>query len=142
MTRRVTKKYVCSHWNKLDKSSPSFALSFHSARSSTSLNLHIFTSMQYSLLALAFLASVNAAPAPQATVTTITSTISATPDYFQTSETNTFFANPTATAAEPFLAETNPAPFPSESYIPPSPLEVRSQWTEPFTYTRHWLTSI
>lgn len=35
------------------------------------------------------------------------------------------FQGPTPTGPEPFLAETNPAPFPSVSYYPPSPLETQ-----------------
>ena len=57
-----------------------------------------------------------------------TSTASATdttevPQYFQTKP--ELFAGPTPTGAEPFLAQTNPAPFASVSYIPPSPIETQ-----------------
>jgi len=39
--------------------------------------------------------------------------------------TDGFFRGPTKTGSAPFLAETNPAPFSSVSYIPPSPLETQ-----------------
>ena len=45
------------------------------------------------------------------------------PDYFQT--TPEIFAGPTVTGSAAFLAETNPAPFPSTTYIPPQPLETQ-----------------
>lgn len=50
-----------------------------------------------------------------------TATISTeVPQYFQTKP--ELFAGPSPTGAEPFLAQTNPAPFASVSYIPPSPV--------------------
>ena len=60
--------------------------------------------------------------------TSAASTASATdataiPQYFQTKP--ELFAGPTPTGAEPFLAQTNPAPFASVSYIPPSPIETQ-----------------
>lgn len=45
------------------------------------------------------------------------------PDYFQSSP--EAFAGPTSTGSAAFLAETNPAPFPSTTYIPPQPLETQ-----------------
>ncbi|KAL9097125.1 MAG: hypothetical protein Q9165_000551 [Trypethelium subeluteriae] len=48
---------------------------------------------------------------------------SAVPQYFQT--TPELFAGPTPTGPAPFLAETNPAPFPSTSFIPNTPLETQ-----------------
>ncbi|PNS16618.1 Acid phosphatase [Sphaceloma murrayae] len=45
------------------------------------------------------------------------------PQYFQTEP--KLFAGPTATGSAPFLAETNPAPFASISYIPNAPLETQ-----------------
>ncbi|KAL9057901.1 MAG: hypothetical protein Q9162_002028 [Coniocarpon cinnabarinum] len=52
-----------------------------------------------------------------------TATSSDVPDYFQTTATDFRGETPTGTPA--FLAETNPAPFPSTSYIPPQPLETQ-----------------
>lgn len=43
--------------------------------------------------------------------------------YFQTVP--ELYAGPTPTGFAPMLAATNPAPFPSVSYIPPSPLETQ-----------------
>lgn len=45
------------------------------------------------------------------------------PEYFQT--TPTFLPGPTATGSAAFLAETNPAPFSTVSYIPNTPLETQ-----------------
>ena len=45
------------------------------------------------------------------------------PQYLQTSP--ELYAGPTPTGSAPFLAETNPAPFPGVSYIPVSPLETQ-----------------
>ena len=45
------------------------------------------------------------------------------PDYFQS--TPEIFAGPTPTGSAAFLAQTNPAPFPSITYIPPQPLETQ-----------------
>ncbi|KAI9726363.1 MAG: hypothetical protein M1828_001637 [Chrysothrix sp. TS-e1954] len=45
------------------------------------------------------------------------------PQYFQT--TPGLFAGPTPTGTPAFLAETNPAPFPDTTYIPPQPLETQ-----------------
>ncbi|KAK4962330.1 hypothetical protein LTR66_012699 [Elasticomyces elasticus] len=45
------------------------------------------------------------------------------PDYFNTDL--AYFPGPTATGSAPFLAQTNPAPFPGTSYIPNSPLETQ-----------------
>ena len=67
---------------------------------------------------LALLGYANAA-AVSTIVTTITT--SSPPDYFQT--TPEIYQGPTPTGKEPFLAETNPAPFSGVSYTPPSPLE-------------------
>jgi hypothetical protein len=69
---------------------------------------------------LAFLGVVNASPV-KTIVTTITT--SSPPDYFQT--TPEIFQGPTPTAGEPFLAQTNQAPFSGVTYIPPSPLETQ-----------------
>ncbi|KAF2103962.1 phosphoglycerate mutase-like protein [Rhizodiscina lignyota] len=49
---------------------------------------------------------------------------SGVPQYFQT--TPEVFAGPTPTGVPAFLAETNPAPFPSTTYIPPQPLETQT----------------
>ncbi|KAF2153909.1 phosphoglycerate mutase-like protein [Myriangium duriaei CBS 260.36] len=54
---------------------------------------------------------------------TPTSSSSGVPQYLQTSP--ELYAGPTATGPAPFLAETNPAPFPGVSYIPVSPLETQ-----------------
>ena len=70
---------------------------------------------------LALLSSVEAAAKPTVTIVTITSTIP--PDYFQT--TPELLPLSTATGPEPFLAQTNQAPFASVSYIPPHPLETQ-----------------
>ncbi|PSK35977.1 Acid phosphatase [Elsinoe australis] len=51
------------------------------------------------------------------------SSTSDVPQYFQTVP--ELFPGPTATGSAPFLAETNPAPFASVSYIPNSPLETQ-----------------
>ncbi|KAG8626677.1 hypothetical protein KVT40_005622 [Elsinoe batatas] len=48
---------------------------------------------------------------------------SGVPQYFQTEP--EVYAGPTPTGSAPFLAETNPAPFPTVSYIPNSPLETQ-----------------
>ena len=48
---------------------------------------------------------------------------SAVPDYFQTSP--EAFAGPTPTGSAAFLAQTNPAPFPSTTYVAPQPLETQ-----------------
>lgn len=45
------------------------------------------------------------------------------PDYYQTKP--ELFPGPTPTGKPAFLAETNPAPFPSTTYIPPQPLETQ-----------------
>ncbi|KAF2860705.1 phosphoglycerate mutase-like protein [Piedraia hortae CBS 480.64] len=45
------------------------------------------------------------------------------PDYFQTKP--ELFPGPTPTGDPAFLAQTNPAPFPSTTYIPPQPLETQ-----------------
>ncbi|GAM87896.1 hypothetical protein ANO11243_059240 [Dothideomycetidae sp. 11243] len=45
------------------------------------------------------------------------------PQYLQTSP--ELYAGPTATGSAPFLAETNPAPFPGVSYMPVGPLETQ-----------------
>ena len=50
-------------------------------------------------------------------------TSSDVPDYFRT--TPPFYPGPTETGVPAFLAETNPAPFPSTTYIPPQPLETQ-----------------
>lgn len=65
------------------------------------------------LLAAAGLASAAVIEKRQTTV----------PQYFQT--TPELFAGPTPTGVPAFLAQTNPAPFPSTTYIPPSPLETQ-----------------
>ncbi|KAF2136563.1 uncharacterized protein K452DRAFT_322332 [Aplosporella prunicola CBS 121167] len=52
-----------------------------------------------------------------------TASSSDVPQHFQTSP--ELFAGPTETGQAPFLAETNAAPFPSVSYIPPQPLETQ-----------------
>lgn len=71
---------------------------------------------------LALLSGANAA-AVQLRQATTTATTTQTPQYFQT--TPEVFAGPTPTGPEPFLAQTNPAPFTSVSYIPPHPLETQ-----------------
>lgn len=76
--------------------------------------------MSFVLPALALLGVAGASPVATV-ITTITSTTP--PDYFQT--TPEIFQGPTATGPEPFLAETNQAPFTSVSYIPPRPLETQ-----------------
>lgn len=55
------------------------------------------------------------------TATAATST--EVPQYFQTKP--ELFAGPTPTGDPAFLAQTNPAPFASVSYIPPSPIETQ-----------------
>jgi len=78
----------------------------------------------YKLLALtagsALLGQTHAA-AIATIVTTITT--SQQPDYFQTSP--EIYQGPTSTNAEPFLRETNPAPFAGVTYTPPAPLETQ-----------------
>lgn len=51
------------------------------------------------------------------------SSSSSRPDYFQT--TPELFAGPTPTGPAAFLAQTNPAPFSSTTYIPNTPLETQ-----------------
>ncbi|KAF2770494.1 phosphoglycerate mutase-like protein [Teratosphaeria nubilosa] len=51
------------------------------------------------------------------------SSSSQVPQYFQT--TPELYPGPTPTGVPAFLAETNPAPFPSITYIPPQPLETQ-----------------
>ncbi|KAK3709720.1 hypothetical protein LTR37_010747 [Vermiconidia calcicola] len=51
------------------------------------------------------------------------SSSSSRPDYYQTSP--ELWPGPTPTGPAPFLAETNPAPFSSTTYIPNSPLETQ-----------------
>ena len=73
--------------------------------------------MLYLLPALALLSAVDGAAVKKRATTT------SPPDYFQTPP--EIFAGPTPTGAAPFLALTNPAPFPGVSYIPPKPLETQ-----------------
>ncbi|KAE9973995.1 hypothetical protein BLS_003315 [Venturia inaequalis] len=54
---------------------------------------------------------------------TNTSSLAQYTGVFQT--TPEFFAGPTPTGVAPFLAESNPAPFASKSYIPNTPLETQ-----------------
>lgn len=70
-----------------------------------------------------FVALLGYAQSAAITTTVITSTSTIEPQYFQT--TPELYAGPTATAGEPFLAQTNQAPFATVSYIPPSPLETQ-----------------
>lgn len=60
--------------------------------------------------------------APATSTETPTSTLDV-PQYFQTKP--ELFAGPTPTGDEPFLAQTNPAPFAFVSYIPPNPIETQ-----------------
>lgn len=73
------------------------------------------------LYSLALLGVSNASPLIKTIVTTITT--SSPPDYFQT--TPEIFQGPTPTGKEPFLANTNQAPFSGVTYAPPSPLETQ-----------------
>ena len=73
--------------------------------------------------ALAFLAAVALAEAAAVDIERRQTASSDVPDYFQTTATD--FRGPTPTGSAAFLAETNPAPFPSVSYIPPQPLETQ-----------------
>lgn len=82
----------------------------------------IFFMMLYTTFAFAASAGVAAAIAIDARQAASSSS-SSVPQYFQTVP--EFLPGPTATGAAPFLAETNPAPFPSTSYIPNSPLETQ-----------------
>lgn len=59
----------------------------------------------------------------QETYSTLAATATEVPQYFQTKP--ELFAGPTPTGHEPFLAQTNPAPVASVSYIPPSPIETQ-----------------
>lgn len=52
------------------------------------------------------------------------SSSSSIPQYYQTVP--ELFPGPTPTGPAAFLAETNPAPFPSTSYIPNTPLETQA----------------
>lgn len=81
---------------------------------------HSPLSMPSSISILALLSTANAA-AISTIVTTITT--STPPDYFQT--TPELYPGPTATGPEPFLVQTNEAPFDGISYIPPQPLETQ-----------------
>ncbi|KAK0942532.1 hypothetical protein LTR29_005953 [Friedmanniomyces endolithicus] len=51
------------------------------------------------------------------------SATSSAPDYYQTVP--ELFPGPTPTGIPAFLAQTNPAPFPSTTYYPPTPLETQ-----------------
>lgn len=77
--------------------------------------------MAFIVSGLALLGMASASPVVKTYVTTITT--STPPDYFQT--TPEIFQGPTPTGKEPFLRETNDAPFSGLTYIPPSPLETQ-----------------
>ncbi|EGP89370.1 uncharacterized protein MYCGRDRAFT_69914 [Zymoseptoria tritici IPO323] len=81
-----------------------------------------FIMMYRSYVAAAALALVGNA---QATTTTTlkSSTTTAGPDYYNTDP--NYYPGPTPTGAAAFLAQYNPAPFASVSYIPNSPLETQ-----------------
>jgi hypothetical protein len=75
------------------------------------------------LLRNAAAAAVHIRQDTSAASTASTTDTTKVPQYFQTKP--ELFAGPTPTGAEPFLAQTNPAPFASVSYIPPSPIETQ-----------------
>lgn len=75
------------------------------------------------LLRQAAAAAINVRQDADAGSTATATTSTEVPQYFQTKP--ELFAGPTPTGAEAFLAQTNPAPFASVSYIPPSPVETQ-----------------
>lgn len=75
------------------------------------------------LLRQAAAAAINIRQDSDAPSTATATTSTDVPEYFQTKP--ELFAGPTPTGAEPFLAQTNPAPFASVSFIPPSPVETQ-----------------
>jgi hypothetical protein len=85
--------------------------------------LFISTVVLSTLSLHAFAAAVHVRQDVGSTSIASTTASSEVPQYFQTKP--ELFAGPTPTGAEPFLAQTNPAPFASVSYIPPSPIETQ-----------------
>ena len=84
----------------------------------------LFTRLAFgTLLRQATAAALYARQDASATSISAPTTLSEVPQYFQT--TPELFAGPTPTGLEPFLAQTNPAPFASVSYIPPNPVETQ-----------------
>jgi len=85
----------------------------------------IFAAMLYTTFLFAGSTMAAAVVNRQASSTTGSSSSSSSgvPQYFQTLP--ELYPGPTPTGDAPFLAETNPAPFPTVSYIPVSPLETQ-----------------
>ncbi|OTA32978.1 hypothetical protein BTJ68_07193 [Hortaea werneckii EXF-2000] len=79
--------------------------------------------MLYRSLALASACGIVDAGALRRQTASSGSSSSDIPQYYQTSP--ELFPGPTPTGEPAFLAQTNPAPFPSTTYIPPSPLETQ-----------------
>ncbi|KAI7666500.1 phosphoglycerate mutase-like protein [Hortaea werneckii] len=79
--------------------------------------------MLYRSLALASACGIVDAGALRRQTASGASSSSDIPQYYQTSP--ELFPGPTPTGEPAFLAQTNPAPFPSTTYIPPSPLETQ-----------------
>ncbi|KAI7648651.1 phosphoglycerate mutase-like protein, partial [Hortaea werneckii] len=79
--------------------------------------------MLYRSLALASACGLVDAGALRRQTASSGSSSSDIPQYYQTSP--ELFPGPTPTGEPAFLAQTNPAPFPSTTYIPPSPLETQ-----------------
>ncbi|KAI7166084.1 hypothetical protein D0869_13345 [Hortaea werneckii] len=79
--------------------------------------------MLYRSLALASACGIVDAGALRRQRASSQSSSSGIPQYYQTSP--ELFPGPTPTGEPAFLAQTNPAPFPSTTYIPPSPLETQ-----------------
>ncbi|KIW00552.1 uncharacterized protein PV09_07907 [Verruconis gallopava] len=76
----------------------------------------IFVMLTYTLLFVSGFSAVSGGVLNEASSSSV-------PQYFQT--TPEIYAGPTPTGVPAFLAETNPAPFPSTSYIPNAPLETQ-----------------
>ncbi|RMY52978.1 hypothetical protein D0865_05504 [Hortaea werneckii] len=83
--------------------------------------------MLYRSLALASACGIVDAGALRRQTASSGSSSSDIPQYYQTSPELLYqsFPGPTPTGEPALLAQTNPAPFPSTTYIPPSPLETQ-----------------